>query len=100
MSEEIKIKIFDEEYKLRINSINGKKWLTGVGAYVDQKMKEVSDKFNNLPSKHVAVLAALNIADEYMSAQKNGDVSQTDEGLKNNIIEMSNRIEGVLQSDS
>lgn len=67
---EAKVKIFGEEYPLRINSEEGLERLEKVALYVDRKMREVSSSYVNLSAKQVAVLAALNIADEFITFQK------------------------------
>lgn len=67
MPEEAVMKIFDEDYNLRINSTQGQERLERVAAFIDQKMREVAANYVNLSAKHVAVLAALNIAEEYFT---------------------------------
>ncbi|OGC78971.1 MAG: hypothetical protein A2145_06270 [candidate division Zixibacteria bacterium RBG_16_40_9] len=58
----IKVNIYGEEYPIKSEA--DITYVEQVALYVDKKMKEVADKLpQNSPAK-VAVLAALNIADE------------------------------------
>lgn|SRR5574341_471376 len=58
----IKVNIYGEEYPIKSEADIS--YVEEVASYVDKKMKEVADKLpQNSPAK-VAVLAALNIADE------------------------------------
>ncbi len=58
----IKVNIYGEEYPIKSEA--DITYVEEVASYVDKKMKEVADKLpQNSPAK-VAVLAALNIADE------------------------------------
>lgn len=41
-----------------------------LAAYVDKKMRQISDKYPHFPPVKVAVLAALNIADELNKVQQ------------------------------
>ena len=70
MSIDHKIKIFDEEYALRNNLSDNPEHLERVAAYVDRKMWETASNYVNLSAKHVAVLAALNIAEECLALQE------------------------------
>ena len=64
------IKVFDEEYNLRINSSDNAEHLERVAEYVDRKMRETASNYVNLSPKHIAVLAALNIADDCLKFQE------------------------------
>lgn len=70
MSQDMTIKVFDEEYNLRINSSDDPEHLERVAEYVDRKMRETASNYVNLSPKHIAVLAALNIADECLTLQE------------------------------
>ena len=70
MSEICKIHVYDQEYELRINSESGKARLEKVAALVDHKMNEVGAHYVSMTAKHIAVLAALNLADEILELQE------------------------------
>lgn len=64
----MKIEIFDQFYN--INSDQGPEYLQQLGDYVDSKMRTVSAAARTVDSLKVAVLVALNIADELFAARK------------------------------
>ena len=70
MAQDMTIKVFDEDYNLRINSSDDPEHLERVAEYVDRKMRETASNYVNLSPKHIAVLAALNIADECLALQE------------------------------
>lgn len=67
---ETKVNILGEDYQLRINSEEGLERLQRVALFVDRTMREVASSYLNLSPKQIAVLAALNIADECLSLQE------------------------------
>jgi cell division protein ZapA len=58
----MKVQIFDQTYN--VNADGNEQYLTELAAYVDKKMRDVSESTKMVDSVKVAVLAALNIADE------------------------------------
>ena len=58
----MKIEIFDQAYN--VNADGNEEYLTELAAYVDKKMRAISESTQIVDSVKVAVLAALNIADE------------------------------------
>lgn len=61
--QQIRVTIFGQEYTLRGRGQSES--IEEVAALVDQKMKEISVGTSTVDSQRVAILAALNIADEY-----------------------------------
>ena len=65
MSEEsksIRVTIFGREYNIRGGS--DKEYIRNLAAHVDSVMKDIADKSGSVSSGRIAILAALNIADE------------------------------------
>jgi len=65
MSEEvrsIKVSIFGRDYNIRGGSDS--EYIRTLAAHVDSVMRDIADKTGSLSSGRVAILAALNIADE------------------------------------
>jgi cell division protein ZapA len=58
----VKVQIFDQTYN--INSGQDESYVRELAAYVNEKMTAVADSTHTVDSLRVAVLAALNIADE------------------------------------
>jgi cell division protein ZapA len=59
----IPVEIYGQTYNLR--GEGDISYITGLAAFVDRKMREVSDHTATVDSLRVAILAALNIADEH-----------------------------------
>jgi len=58
----VKIEIYDQSYN--VNADGNEEYLKDLAAYVDAKMRTVAESTRMVDSLKVAVLAALNIADE------------------------------------
>jgi cell division protein ZapA len=69
----IEIEIFGQKYKIRVKGEEDEKYISSLTSYVDQKMREVALKSKSVDSIKIAVLAALNIADEYFLSLKKMD---------------------------
>ncbi len=63
LTDSVRIEIYDQEYYVK-GSLNSA-YLEEIARYVDGKMRSIATKSHNVDSLRVAVLAALNIADEY-----------------------------------
>ena len=64
----MKIDIYDQSYN--VNADQNAEYVTELAAYVDLKMREVAEATRTVDSLKVAVLAALNIADELFAARE------------------------------
>ena len=58
----VRVEIFDQVYNLRGSDAD---YILKLADYVDSKMRAVSEQTSTVDSVRLAVLAALNIADEY-----------------------------------
>jgi cell division protein ZapA len=58
----VRVEIFDQGYNLRGTDPD---YILKLAAYVDTKMRAVAEQTHTVDSARLAVLAALNIADEY-----------------------------------
>ena len=65
MSEPIELKILNRKFIL--NSDKDRKYLESLAEYVNTKADEVVKKTRSVDSFNIAVLTALNIADDFMS---------------------------------
>lgn len=57
--------------KFMVRSDSSEDYLSKVADYVDKKLSEVMENTQSVSSLNVAILAAMNIADEYFKYQKN-----------------------------
>src|SRR5580700_3229826 len=71
----VRVEIFDQAYNLRGTD---PEYILKLAEYVDSKMRAVAEATNTIDTVRLAVLAALNIADEYHLLKKNQDLGATD----------------------
>jgi len=64
----VRVEIFDQAYNLRGSD---PEYILKLAEYVDSKMRAVAEATNTIDTVRLAVLAALNIADEYHLLKKN-----------------------------
>lgn|SRR5689334_7394302 len=64
----VKIEIFDQTYNVQADGDEA--YLRELAAFVDQKMRTVAEATRQVDSMRVAVLSALNIADELFTLRK------------------------------
>lgn len=86
MGEKVRIKIQDREYVVR--GSDEREQILRVAAYVDRKLKEISDSKKGLSVDKTAILAALDIAGDYFQLIKEK------EGL---LAEVNSRSQRLMQ---
>lgn len=67
----IRVEIYDQVYNLR--GVDAE-YITRLAGFVDSKMRSVAQQTSTVDSLRLAVLAALNIADEYHILKKKYDL--------------------------
>ena len=72
----VTVEILGQRYPIR--SSLDTTYVTELATYVDQKMRTAADRTAGGDSVRVAVLAALNIADEYFRYRKSGSAIRGD----------------------
>lgn len=82
----VRVEIYDQSYNLRGSDPD---YIFKLADYVDTKMRAVAQHGATVDSLRVAVLAALNIADEYQSLRKRYEELAGD-------IDRANRLSGLL----
>ncbi len=71
----VRVEIFDQAYNLRGSD---PEYIIKLAEYVDGKMRAVADATSTVDSLRLAVLAALNIADEYHMIKRQLDSGSSD----------------------
>jgi cell division protein ZapA len=71
----VRVEIFDQAYNLRGTD---PEYILKLAEYVDSKMRAVAEATNTIDTVRLAVLAALNIADEYHLLKRKQDNGATD----------------------
>ena len=87
--ESVSVNIYNSEYKLRGDD---PEQIRSAATLVDQKMRSVASRVPMQPATTTAVLAALNTAEELISAKADADAWAID------MIERLNRLEENLNS--
>ena len=89
-----KIQIYGKTYSLKSSS--DQMSMEDVAAYVDAKMRELAAARSKTSSADLAVLAALNIAQELIELQKQNDVN--DKSHEEKIGRMIESLEDEIQT--
>jgi cell division protein ZapA len=71
----VRVEIYDQTYQLRGSD---PEYIGKLADYVDTKMRVVAQQASTVDSLRVAVLAALNIADEYLVLKSQFDTATVD----------------------
>jgi cell division protein ZapA len=71
----VRVEIFDQAYNLRGSD---PEYILALAEYVDTKMRAVAEATNTIDTVRLAVLAALNIADEYHLLKRKQDGGTSD----------------------
>jgi cell division protein ZapA len=88
----MKIDIYDQSYN--VSAEQDAEYVSELAAYVDLKMREVAETTRTVDSLKVAVLAALNIADELFAARER---QQIDGPLRKHIEKCLALVETALE---
>ena len=88
----VRVEIFDQAYNLRGSD---PEYILKLAGYVDTKMRAVSEQTHTVDTSRLAVLAALNIADEYHLLKRNCDVGSTE--YLRRAQHLSNALDEVLE---
>ena len=73
---QVQISIFGQEYSVKAPV--DPEYIQKIAEYVDGKMREVQSGISSTQSStRIAILAAMNIADELFNARQSGDVDST-----------------------
>ena len=98
----VSVDIYDQMYNLRAHDPD---YIQKLASVVDAKMRAVSANGNTVDSLRVAVLAALNIADELMRLQEHcrllrGAMSETQTTLRTRANSLSGLLDSVLEPEN
>jgi len=91
-SNSVRVEIFDQVYNLRGSDAD---YILKLAEYVDAKMRAVSEQTATVDSVRLAVLAALNIADEYHLLKRGVETPSPD--VRRRAIKLASALDEVLQ---
>jgi cell division protein ZapA len=92
----VQVQIFGHSYTIRGEA--NQEYIMGVAAYVDRKMREITEKLPVASLSKVAILASLNIADELFKERarhENQESQLTRQAARLNAV-----LDDVLQDSS
>ena len=73
---QVQISIFGQEYSVKAPA--DPEYIQKIAEYVDGKMRDVQSGFTSTQSStRIAILAAMNIADELFNARQSGDIDSS-----------------------
>jgi cell division protein ZapA len=92
LSGSVRVEIFDQVYNLRGSDAD---YILKLAEYVDGKMRAVSEQTSTVDSVRLAVLAALNIADEYHLLRRRLEAPTPE--ARQRASKLANALDEVLQ---
>jgi cell division protein ZapA len=90
----VKIEIFDQTYNVQADG--DETYLRELAAFVDEKMRTVAEATRQVDSMRVAVLSALNIADELFTMRKRQH--ELEGPLRQRVEKCVNLVEKALEN--
>jgi cell division protein ZapA len=90
----VRVEIFDQVYNLRGSDAD---YILKLAEYVDGKMRAVSEQTATVDSVRLAVLAALNIADEYHLLRRSLETSTPE--VRQRASKLASALDEILQED-
>ncbi len=87
----VRVEIFDQAYNLRGSD---PEYIIQLAEYVDSKMRAVAEQTHTVETARLAVLAALNIADEYHLLKRKQDGGSAD--YQKRAHHLANALDEVL----
>src|SRR5215469_5136453 len=88
----VRVEIFDQVYNLRGSDAE---YIVKLAEYVDGKMRAVSEQTSTVDSVRLAVLAALNIADEYHLLKRRAETPKAE--IKQRASQLAHALDEVLE---
>jgi cell division protein ZapA len=88
----VRVEIFDQVYNLRGSDAD---YILKLAEYVDGKMRAVSEQTSTVDSVRLAVLAALNIADEYHLLKRSTEIRSPE--VRQRATKLASALDEILQ---
>ena len=91
----VSVKILEKEYQISCPA-DERKALVDSAELLNAKMREIRDSGKVVGLDRIAVMAALNMANELIAARRKGEAIECT--AKGKVIEMRERVESALQN--
>jgi cell division protein ZapA len=89
----VQVEIFGHSYTIRGEA--EQEYILGVAAYVDRKMREITEKLPVASLSKVAILASLNIADELFKERARRESKEQE--LSHHAARLNAALDGLFQ---
>jgi cell division protein ZapA len=90
LKERFSIRILGQEFSVLSDS--GEEHVTRVVNYINEKVEEIKKTSNNMTTLNIAILVALNIADEYFS------IKEVDEEMRSKLERKSEELINLINA--
>ena len=87
-----KVEIFGQEYKIK--GVGNPQYIHRIAGYVDKKMREIAHSSGIMSQSRIAILAALNIADELYQEREEREKRQ--EELEGKAARLGELLDGKI----
>jgi cell division protein ZapA len=77
LNDRVRVQIFGREYEMDPGGLTPLE-VQSVANFVDEKMREISENFSLVDTQKIAVLAAINIAFDYLQLKEKGQSNGQD----------------------
>ena len=95
LSDRVRVQIFGREYEMDPGGLTPLE-VQSLAGFVDEKMREISADLGLVDTQKIAVLAAINIALDYLQLKEKGD--SRGQNLSNRLEEMEKILNKALES--
>jgi len=95
LSDRVRVQIFGREYEMDPGGLTPLE-VQSLAGFVDEKMREISTEFNLVDTQKIAVLAAINIALDYLQLREKGQSKGLD--LSARLEEIEKTITSALNA--
>lgn len=92
--ESIDVEIFGQTYKVKGDA--NRKHIEDLADFVDKKMREIVESTSTIDTLKVAILASLNIADDYLRLKKEFDVLQHE--MKKKVEKYQDTLDEIIKA--
>lgn len=93
-TDSVVVEIYDQEYQMK-GELDAE-YIRELAAFVDGKMRAIADRNHIVDSLRVAVLAALNIADDYHQLKAKREAAAS--GVTDRVAECNRRLDQILKT--
>ncbi len=90
----IDVEIFGQSYKIRGDA--DEKHILKLAEYVDEKMREIVEATSTVDTMKVAILASLNIADEYFQIKK--ELDRIEDEARKRVEKYQDSLDEIINS--